>query len=58
MVNDRQKHCTCANRALAKHERVEYVVPRGNLFEGYLFAKDCPVHGYSVNPASDGDKDA
>lgn len=58
MVNEREKNCTCRNRALARNERVEYIVPRGHMFEGYVFAKDCPVHGYSVIEASDGDKEA
>lgn len=46
--------CTCNNRALRVDERVEYIVPKkdGTLI-GYVFAKDCPIHGYSVNPATD-----
>jgi len=46
--------CTCTHRALRADEAVLYLIPRGPvLFEKQIFAKDCPIHGYTVNPASE-----
>lgn len=45
--------CTCHNRALRENEKVIYYIPRlvngVAAFEKMVFAKDCPIHGYSVN---------
>ena len=47
--------CKCHHRALRPEEMVLYLVPRDKanaLFEQMVFAKDCPIHGYEVIPAS------
>lgn len=45
--------CTCTNRALREEEKVTYLVPRKagdeQVWLKLVFAKDCPVHGYTVN---------
>jgi hypothetical protein len=45
--------CTCSHRALRPEEMVLYVIPRENGFDQMIFAKDCPLHGYEVIPASE-----
>ena len=46
--------CTCTNRALRPDEMVLYAVPhKSGKVKTHVFAKDCPVHGYSVIPASE-----
>lgn len=45
--------CTCSHRALRPEEMVLYVIPRGDArYDQMIFAKDCPLHGYEVIPAS------
>jgi hypothetical protein len=43
--------CTCTNRKLRAEEAVVYNIPRADGVQVIVFAKDCPLHGYSVIPA-------
>lgn len=43
--------CTCTHRALREEEKVIYFLPRraDGTVPIMVFAKDCPVHGYTVD---------